>query len=454
MVLLKVNQEIIINIEGINHQGQGIARYEGLVVFVNQALPNELVKAKVKQVKKEYAVAEIIEVIQENSNREEPICSVYSECGGCHFMHANYEFQLELKRQIVEDAMKRIAKLDVKVNKTIGMKNPYYYRNKVQLPITKKDNKVCIGFYKPMSHDVVDIEKCFIQHDDCNKVIPIIKEMIEEFKIEPYNEHKHSGLLRHVLIRKSFAFDTMMIVFVTTKMPKEVDKIKEYLVTRINNLKSLYININDKKTNVILGENEYLIYGEKTIKDKIGKYTFEISPKSFFQVNSEQVNTLYSKVVEYLGNSKLNTIFDAYCGIGTISLYVSHLADKVIGIENVKEAIDDAKKNAKQNGVNNAEFILGNAEDEIPNLIKKGIKPDAIVVDPPRKGCDKKLIDAIINAEINKVVYVSCNPSTLARDLRILVDGGYKVKSVQPVDMFPQSYHVECVVLMSNVKNK
>jgi len=452
--LIKEKEQYIVEIKSINHQAQGICNVDGMIVFVDGALPNEVIKIEIIQVKKEYAKGKIIEIIKKNDNRIEPICPYFFECGGCHLMHATYSYQLELKRQIVEDAMKRIGKINTKVLSTIGMTNPLGYRNKVQMPVggTKKDIK--IGFYKPMSHEIVDIKRCIIQHDESNRLSEIVRKMIYELGIEPYDEVKSKGLLRHLLIRKSYTYNEIMLVLIMTKLPPKTltEQIINYLNNNFQGITSLYININNQKTNVILGEEDIHIYGKKSIKDKIGEFTFDISPKSFFQVNSIMVEKLYEKAVEYIDDCDL--VFDAYCGIGTISLMLSKNAKMIHGFENVYEAIEDAKINALINGIDNVQFVLGNAEIEIPKFINKGTIPDAVVLDPPRKGCDKSLIDVLGKSNIKRIVYVSCNPSTLARDLHYLTEYGYNVEFVQPVDMFPETYHVECVVLMQNVKNK
>jgi len=445
--LVKVGDEFIVRIETLNHQAQGIARIDGYVVFVDYALPDELLKIRIIEAKKEYGRAEIVEIVEKNPHRKKPECPVYYECGGCHLMHASYNYQLEIKKMLVEDAFKRIGKLSPKINPVIGMENPFRYRNKVQFPVGKDKNGIKIGFYKKMTHEIVPTSFCLIQHEDSDKVIEAMARIIKKYEIEVYNENLHTGVLRHIMVRRSFAFDEMMILLVCTKVPDRIEDIKNELVSTFPNLKSLYVNINNKKTNVILGEKDILIWGSPNIKDKIGNLLFEISPKSFFQVNTIQTEKLYNQVVKFLKEVGGKIIFDLYSGIGTISMFVSPFCEKVYAIEIVKEAVEDAKKSSLKNGITNVEFILADAEKEIQKLIKKGIVPDTVILDPPRKGCEKELLESLIATKVKNIIYVSCNPSTLARDAKIMADGGYEVIEVQPVDMFSQTYHVENVTL-------
>ncbi|MGB9857587.1 MAG: 23S rRNA (uracil(1939)-C(5))-methyltransferase RlmD [Dictyoglomaceae bacterium] len=442
--MVKIGEEYIVKIDHVNHQGQGIAHINTFVVFVENALLDEVLKIRITKVKKDYAIAKITEIIEKNPNRVNPPCKVYYQCGGCHLMHMDYSFQLEVKRRVVEDALKRIGKMEFKVNNVLGMNYPFRYRNKAKIPVGKRNNKVVLGFYKPGTHEIVNIERCIVHHEDVDRVIEVTKDAIKRFNISIYNEEKHKGLLRFVVVRRSFAFDEIMIILVVKSIPDNINKIASFYKNEFKNLTSFYVNINPCKTTAVLGEKSLLILGKEIIRDKIGEFVFNISPVSFFQVNSIQVNKLYSKVLEFLNlNSKV--VFDAYCGIGTISLFLSKKAKKVYGIELSKEAVDDAFKNAKRNKVDNVEFICDKSESAIPKLIDEGIIPDTIVLDPPRGGCDRSLLEKIIKSKINQVIYVSCYPSTLARDISILKEGGYKLLEIQPVDMFPQTFHVECI---------
>ncbi len=445
--MVKVGEEYQVRIEKINSQGQGIAYINSFVVFVDYALPGEVVKIKIHTAKKDYAVGRIVEFIEKDPRRCDPVCDVFYKCGGCHLMHVNYEYQLELKKMMVEDALKRIGKIEKEVNPVIGMENPYRYRNKAKIPVGKRRGKIVLGFYKPNTHYIVDINKCIVHHEDTDKVIETTKEAIKKFHIEVYNELQHTGLLRFVVVRRSFAFDDLMVILVSKGMIDNAKKVARFYKYKLKNLKSFYVNINPKRTNEIFGEESRLILGDGTIRDKIGDFVFEISPVSFFQINSIQTEKLYNKALEYLSpNSRL--VFDAYCGIGTISLFLSKKAEKVYGIEVERTAIEDAWKNARLNKVKNVEFIWGRSEEVIPRLIEDGKIPDAVVLDPPRKGCDQTLLESIIRAKIRQIIYISCYPSTLARDINILLNAGYNLVDVQPVDMFPQTFHVETIALL------
>jgi len=440
-----------VKIDTLNHQAQGIARIGGFVVFVDNVLVDEVVKIKIEEVKKEYARAKLIKILEKSPHRKQPECPYYYLCGGCHLMHAKYQYQLSLKKLLVEDAFRRIGKLNPRINDVIGMEKPFRYRNKTALPVGEDYKNPQIGFYKKMTHDIVDIDYCLIQHEVCDDVIKGMKDLIRKYNIEVYSEKKHQGVLRHIVVRNSFAFNEMMLILVCTKVPEDLENIKKDILNKFPNIKSLYVNLNPKRTNVILGEEDILIWGSNTIKDKIGNLIFEISPKSFFQVNSIQTELLYNQVVKYLRNIDAEVVFDVYSGIGTISMFVAPFCKKVYSIEIVEDAVEDAKKSSKNNGISNIEFICANAEIEIPKLMEKGIIPQVVILDPPRSGCEKALLESLIKQKIPNIIYVSCNPSTLARDSSILCSNGYEIVEVQPVDMFPQTFHVECVVLMSRV---
>lgn len=342
---------------------------------------------------------------------------------------------------------------NVIIHDTLGMEAPYRYRNKVQLPIGERDGDIVIGFYAPRSHEIINIDTCHIQDEVADRVVDITRKWIKSHNISIYNEETKRGLLRHIMIRRGFKTGDVMVVLVSKQ--KNVPYIEEFvedIKTKIPNIKSIVLNINSKDTNVILGEECITLYGQDYITDYIGDFKFNISPLSFFQVNPIQTEVLYNKALEYANLTGEEVVFDAYCGTGTISLFLAQKAKKVYGVEIVPQAIENAIENAKQNNVNNVEFIVGESETIIPKLIEEGIKADVIVVDPPRKGCEKTLLEAIVKSSPKRIVYVSCDPATLARDLAILNELGYKTKEVQPVDMFPQTAHVECVTLMSRVE--
>ncbi|MBZ4663425.1 MAG: rRNA (uracil-5-)-methyltransferase RumA [Caloramator sp.] len=444
------NKDYIVNITGMGFQGEGVGRVEDYTLFIEGAIEGEEVKVKAVKTQKNFGFGKLLEVIKPSEYRTTPICPVYKRCGGCQIQHLTYEGQLNFKKNRVKDCIERIGKLEgVTIHNTLGMKNPYRYRNKVQLPVGEKDGEVVIGFFAPRTHVIIDIETCYIQDEVADKVIRITKDWIKEYKVEPYNEQTKDGLIRHIMVRQGFKTGDVMVVLVSRK--KQVpylDEFVEMIRKNIENIKSIVLNINPKDTNVILGEECITLYGQDYITDYIGEFRFNISPLSFFQVNPVQTEVLYNKALEYANLTGEEVVFDAYCGTGTISLFLAKKAKKVYGVEIVPQAIENAWENAKQNNVGNVEFIVGESENVIPKLIEEGIKADVIVVDPPRKGCEKTLLEAIAKSNPKRIVYVSCDPATLARDLAILNDFEYKTKEVQPVDMFPQTAHVECVALI------
>ncbi|OFI07483.1 23S rRNA (uracil-C(5))-methyltransferase RlmCD [Clostridium acetireducens DSM 10703] len=444
-------------ITSMGYKGEGVGKIDDFTVFVKNAIVGEKVKVKITKVNKRYAFGELLKIENYSPYRVKPKCQTYNNCGGCNIQHINYNAQLNLKKKRVEEVLTRIGNIDVSGNEknivkdVIGMKNPYNYRNKIQLPIGKNNNKVSIGFYKEGTHDIVDLKKCYIQDEDADKIINIVKKWIIEFNINVYNEVEDSGLIRHIMIRKGFKTKEIMVVIVTREnnLPYKKELIN-LLRDNVDDIKSIIQNVNNKNTNVILGEKCETLWGEDFIVDYIGNFKFNISPLSFFQVNPIQTEVLYNKVLEYANLTGNEIVFDAYCGTGTISLFLSQKAKKVYGVEIIPQAIENANINSKENNVNNVEFIVGKSEEIIPQLIKKGIKANVVVVDPPRKGCESNLLETISSMNPKKIVYVSCDPATLARDLNILSNFEYIVKEIQPVDMFPQTSHVETCVLLYN----
>ena len=452
--MVEKNKEYILDIVAEGYEGEGIAKVEGYPIFIEGALAGEKVKVKIVKVKKNYAYGKLLEIIEESEEREAPKCSNFKRCGGCSIQHMNYKKQLDFKWERVKDCVSKIGGLSKELVKyPLGMEvNPYRYRNKVQLPIGKVHGEVVVGFYAPRSHNIIDIRSCLIQDEVADKVSKITRNWIIKNNIEPAtldSQYNEKGILRHIMIRRGFKTNEVMVVLVVTK--KKVPYIEEFIELikeSIEGIKSIVLNVNPKNTNVILGEECITLYGNDTIQDYIGEFKFNISPLSFFQVNPIQTEVLYGKALELADLSGEETVFDAYCGTGTITLFLSQKAKKVYGVEIIEPAIINARENAKLNGVNNAEFFVGKSEEVIPELIKDGVKADVIVVDPPRKGCDVKLLQAIGETKPERVVYVSCDPSTLGRDLKVLEDVGYKTIEVQPVDMFPQTSHVESVALL------
>ena len=445
--MLSKNKEYVVDIVDIGQGGVGIGKYEGFTVFIEGGLIQDKVKVIISKSKKNYAVGDIVEILEKSPFRVDRICSDdLKDCGGCQIQELDYNKQLELKTNEVKQVISRIGKLEnVEIHETIGMQSPCRYRNKAQFPIQNINGSTAIGFYKKKSHDVIPTDMCVIQHDINDKIIKIIKTYIQAYNVSIYNEMTHTGVLRHLVTKVGFTTNEVMVVLVAngTNLP-HLNELASVLKENIPGFKTLVLNVNKAKTNVILGKENKVIYGNGKINDYIGDLVFEISPLSFFQVNPVQTEVLYNKALEYAELKENDTVFDIYCGIGSISLFLAQKATKVYGIEIVEDAIKDAKINAKLNNLNNVEFYVGKAEEVVPKMYSEGKTANVVVVDPPRKGCDEKVLDTIVSMKPDRVVYVSCNPSTLARDLAYLDERGYKCVEIQPVDMFPHTMHVEC----------
>ena len=449
--MLSKDKMYVVDIVDIGQGGVGIGKFEGFTVFVDGGLIEDKIKVKITKSKKNYAVGDIVEIIEPSPFRVERKCSKeLKECGGCQIQELDYKEQLKIKTNEVKQVISRIGKLDdVVIHDALGMEDPFRYRNKAQFPIQKVDGVPVIGFYKKKSHDIIPTDQCIIQHDVNDKIIKIIKTYIRAYKVSVYDEKTHTGVLRHLVTKVGFTTKEVMVVLVANgrKLPY-LNELASVLKENIPGFKTLVVNVNREKTNVILGQENRIIYGDGKINDNIGDLVFEISPLSFFQVNPVQTEVLYNKALEYANLGENDTVFDIYCGIGTISLFLAQKAKKVYGIEIVEEAIKDAKRNAEINKLDNVEFYVGKAEEVVPKMYKQGKRANVVVVDPPRKGCDEKVLDTIVSMQPDRVIYVSCNPSTLARDLNYLNEKGYKCKEVQPVDMFPHSVHIENVALI------
>ena len=449
------NKDYFMEITDIGNEGEGIGKIDGFTVFVKDALPSEKIKVRITKVNKSFAFGRLMEIIEPSKHRVEPKCPVYKRCGGCSLQHLSYDEQLKFKTKKVKDVLERIGGFEnADVNDAIGMENPFHYRNKAQFPVREGKNGVEIGFYAPRSHNVIDIESCLIQHPLNDKIIRLIREFIKEENISVYNETTGKGLIRHIVTRIGYVTKEVLICIVINgkSIPKKERLIKK--LSEVEGLKGIVLNINTKNTNVILSRETKVLWGQGFITDYIGDVKFEISINSFYQVNPVQTKVLYSKALELAGLTGNENVFDIYCGIGTISLFLAKKAKKVIGVEIVEQAIEDAKRNAKINGITNAEFIAGSAEEVIPKLYEEGITADVVVVDPPRKGCDEAVLDTIIKMQPKRVVYVSCDPSTFARDLKVLCSNGYEKGTAQPVDQFCHSGHVETVCLLSKLQSK
>lgn len=448
------NESYEVDIVDLTHEGAGVARVNGFTLFVPNTLPGERAKIKVIGVKKGFGFGRLEELIEESPERVDPPCPIYKWCGGCQLQHLSYEGQLEYKRKLVEDVLTRIGKLEyVPVLSTLGMgEEPWRYRNKAQVPVGERNGRIITGFYQKRSHEIVEMDSCIITGDTNDDAVQAVKEIVNQYNISAYNEEKHKGILRHIIARYGKTTGDLMIVLVTNgqELPQR-KKIVEDIRNALPEIKSIVQNVNSKRTNVIFGEETRVLWGAEYIYDFIGDIKFAISARSFYQINPDQTKVLYDQALQYAELNGDETVIDAYCGIGTISLFLAQKAKKVYGVEIVPEAIEDARRNAELNNIHNAEFAVGKSEDVIPEWKKQGITPDVIVVDPPRKGCDEELLKTIIEMKPKRVVYVSCNPATLARDLRILEDGGFKTVEVQPVDMFPQTTHVEAVAKLERI---
>ena len=438
IIPVKQGDNITLTVNGLGSSGEGVGKYEGFTVFVKGALPEEEVRVTITLVKKSYAVGALEEIVKASAERVEPACPVYKECGGCQLQHMSYPEQLAFKRQKVQDVITRIAGLDLEVLPVIGMDTPYFYRNKAQIPVGIVKGETVSGFYRINSNDIVDMEECCIQSHLINKVYGTVRAHLQE-------DQEMAAQLRHVLIKHAFARDEIMVVLITREMKSDRWKqLAETLMEVHPQIKGVVQNINQRKDNVILGEKEILLAGRPYIEDEIDGFTFRISSKSFYQVNPIQTRVLYEQALAHCELSGDEQVLDLYCGVG-------HAA-KVTGIEIVPDAIRNAKENAARNAFDNLEFICSDAAAYADRLAAEGNKPDVICVDPPRKGCAKSVLEDIARMAPQRIVYVSCDPGTLARDLRILDELGYETVSVQPVDMFPQTSGVETVVLLSHKK--
>lgn len=470
------NQVVTITIEDIGNDGEGIGKYEGYTLFVKGALPGDVAKVKVLKAKKTYGYAKVEELVSSSPDRVTPNCPVAGRCGGCQLQHLSYERQLSFKADKVKNCLLRIGgiveeRLQAITEPIIGMEEPYYYRNKAQYPVgVNKEGKPVMGFYAGHSHNIIDCTDCAIQEPVNAFILPVIKSFMEEKNISAYNEETGKGLLRHVLTRVGFKTKEVMVCLIINgrKFPGA-----EELATRIGTvvagfkntsadtaetytLKSFCLNVNTDKTNVILGREILPVYGDTYITDYIGNVKYRISPLSFYQVNPKQTVKLYEKALEYANLSGNEVVWDLYCGIGTISLFLAQKAKQVYGVEIIPQAIEDAKVNSKLNNLNNAEFFVGAAEDVMPEKYKESkgtMKADVICVDPPRKGCEESLLDTVVAMEPKRIVYVSCDPATLARDVKYLEEKNYILEKVCPVDQFGHTGHAETVCLL-NRRNK
>ena len=440
--MVEKNNEYIVDIIDNGYEGEGIAKIDGFTIFIPGAIKGEKIKILIVKVLSSHAFGKILEIIEKSEDRVNSECTTYKRCGGCKLRHIKYEKTLKMKQNAVQSLLNKTLKNKIKVEETLGMENPYHYRNKAQYPVgINKEGKKVIGVFANRTHEIIPIEKCYIQNERTEQLAKFILEYINKNNISVYNEKTGKGLLRHIVTKIGIKTNQIMCILVVNGkvIPKEKELVK---------------NINTKNTNVILGQENINIYGEGYIEDILGEYVFKISPLSFYQVNPIQAEKLYNIGVEAAKITKNDIIFDLYCGIGTISLFMAKYAKKVYGVEIVEQAIVDAKENAKINGIDNTEFIVGDTEKILDELINaRKIVPDAIMVDPPRRGLDNTSIDNILKIKPSRLIYISCNPATLVRDLSKFEEV-YDVRKIKPVDMFPFTSHVECVTMMQLKKHQ
>ena len=468
------NDIVSVKITDMSEDGEGIGKAQGFAVFIKDAVVGDLVRAKVMAVKKGYCYAKLQEILEESESRIRPVCPVASSCGGCQLQAMAYQAQLDFKTEKVRGHLQRIGHLeDVTVEPALGMKEAagcqegmetiWHYRNKAQYPVTEdKEGRIRIGFYAGRTHSIIETSKCFIGSPCNEKIVETIRAWMIRHHIRAYNEENGQGYLRHIMIRQGRYTGQIMVCLVVSsrKMKKSA---QDDLIAGLTGIypckpeasetyiRSISLNINTSRNNNILGPEMVQLYGPDYIEDMIGNLKFRISAQSFFQVNPVQTRVLYEKALEFAGLTGHETVWDLYCGSGTITLFLARKAEKAYGVEIVPPAIENARINARENGITNAEFYVGKVEEVLPELYEKeGIRADVIVTDPPRKGCDEAVLRTMVLMQPEKIVYVSCNSATLARDLRYLEDHGYKTRKVQPVDLFPQTVHVETVCLLTH----
>ena len=444
----KKNDLLTVVIEDMGHDGEGIGKAAGYTLFIKDAVIGDTVEAKIMKAKKNYGYARLMKVLKPSPYRVEPKCPCARACGGCQLQFLSYEKQLEFKKNKVKGNLERIGGFEqVEIEKVIGMENPWRYRNKAQFPVGKnKEGELITGFYAGRTHSIIPNRNCYLGAEVNEEILNQVLAYMTDNHVEPYEETSGKGLVRHILIRNGFKTGEIMVCIIANgrTLPK-VKTLIERLQT-IPGMTSISLNVNTKRNNVILGDEVITLWGQETISDYIGDIKFEISPLSFYQVNPVQTEKLYGTALEYAGLTGKETVWDLYCGIGTISLFLAQKAKQVYGVEIVPPAIEDARRNARRNGIENAEFYVGKAEEVLPRKYEEeGIRADVIVVDPPRKGCEPEVLDTMLQMKPERIVYVSCDSATLARDLKILCEKEYQIEKVAVCDMFGNSVHVETV---------
>lgn len=450
---MKKNEYIDATCIDYSHDGQGIVKVDGFPVFVKNMLVDEYGQVKIIKVLKNYAVGRLIKIYKESPYREIPRCPLFKQCGGCHLQHLSTYGQQLLKTKRVKDTLVRIGHCQVEVLPCIMMDEPWFYRNKVQVPVGMYDNHLVSGFYKQHSNDIVPMETCYIQNEESNRLVNRTRELLEFYREVPYDKVNKKGNIKHILVKYGYYTQEMMLVFISYHNDiLHIQEIIHKLIQEYPHLKTIVHNINSRQDNVILGNQDKILYGKGYIEDILLGNTYRISTHSFYQINPIQVEKLYSQAILYAQFQPTDVVIDAYCGIGTISLSISKYVKWVYGVEIVSQAIEDAKNNAKFNHIENVEFMCQDAGEFMVEFAKKGEHIDVVMVDPPRKGCSQVFLDQLLYLNPNKIVYISCDVATQARDIAFLQEHGYHADICQPVDMFPQSHHIESIVRLSLVK--
>jgi 23S rRNA (uracil1939-C5)-methyltransferase len=451
--MFKKNDVIEVEVVDLTHQGQGVAKVDGFVFFVENALPGEKISMRVLKLKKNIGYGKVEEYLTKSPYRNEDVDAAYLRSGIADFGHLAYSEQLKFKRKQVADNLYKTAGIShVEVAETLGMEEPYAYRNKAQVPVRRVNGQLETGFFRKNSHDLMPIEDFYIQDKEIDKLILFVRDLLRRFDIKPYDEKEQTGLIRNLVVRRGHYSGQIMLVFVTTR-PKvfRIEQMIEKIVAEFPAVKSIIQNINDKNTNAIFGSEFRTLYGSDTIEDTMLGNRYAISAQSFYQVNTVMAEKLYQTAIDFSDLTENDIVVDAYSGIGTIGLSFAKSVKAVYGVEVIEQAVEDAKKNAELNGITNAHYVADSAENAMANWTKQGIQPDVIIVDPPRKGLTESFIKASAAMQPRKITYVSCNPATMARDIKLYEELGYKLEKVQPVDLFPQTHHVETVVLLSKV---
>lgn len=447
---VKKNQELEVTVVDLSYLGMGVAKVDGYPIFVENALPQEKILVRIVKVGKKFGFGKMLSIIQKSPYRQEVENEDLLRTGIAPLSHLKYEQQLVFKQEQVRNVLKKTAKMpEIQVEKTIGMQQPFGYRNKAQIPIRKIDGILQTGFYRKNSHELIPIDHFFIQDPAIDAAIIVIREILQQFEVKAYNEKNNSGFLRHIVIRRGYHTHEMMVVLVTRKEHFfQGEKIAQAIQEKLPEVVSIIQNINPKQTNVILGEQEKVLLGRSYVYDQLSGKTYRISAKSFYQVNTPQAEVLYQKAFELADLKKSDVVIDAYSGIGTIGLSLANQVKHVYGMESIEQAVIDAQENAKLNNIENADYVTGRAENVMPKWQKEGIQPEVIFVDPPRKGLDQSFIETACQMKPEKFIYISCNPATMARDLKVFAEQEYFTDSIQPVDLFPQTHHVETVMML------